>query len=118
MRRAHAQTTSAFTPSQTLPTKQKGFKPPLARAAPPAQPRLPPVPRTAPRAAPAAALPTPELTPTSAGAPQRTKYGDGGSGAQAAGSRSSSPAPAEADSSYGELPFDIDALEEEMRKYD
>ena len=33
-------------------------------------------------------------------------------------SRSSSPAAPEADSSYGELPFDIDAIEEAMREYD
>lgn len=31
--------------------------------------------------------------------------------------RSSSPAP-EADSSYGEISFDMDALEETMKKYD
>jgi hypothetical protein len=32
--------------------------------------------------------------------------------------RSSSPAAAEADSSFGEMSFDMDALEETMKKYD
>ncbi|OCH92418.1 hypothetical protein OBBRIDRAFT_824716 [Obba rivulosa] len=118
MRRTHNLPTSTFAPSQALPTRQRGFKPPLAR--PPARTSKPSSTSRVAAAA-TATLPTPDLTPTSnfsglrTTAPQRTKYGETGN---KAGSRSSSPAAPEADSSYGELPFDINALEEEMRKYD
>ncbi|EMD32438.1 hypothetical protein CERSUDRAFT_99520 [Gelatoporia subvermispora B] len=127
MRRAHIPSSSTFAPSQTLPTRQKGFKPPLSR--PPANPLPASASQKLTSHTPAlgasrtttqATLPTPELTPTTANVneshgakpPQRTRYGSTSS------SRSSSPAPPEADSSYGELPFDISAIEEAMRKYD
>ncbi|KAI0946858.1 hypothetical protein AcW1_010195 [Taiwanofungus camphoratus] len=129
MRRAnYSPVHSAFTPSQTLPTKQKGFKSPLLRprqpqpqAPPPATPaRHPPIAtsvpstgRTPTRNDPA--LLTQDFPPRAPAAPTKAKASE----KVPADGRSSSPAP-EADSSYGDLPFvfDLDALEEEMRKYD
>ncbi|KII85441.1 hypothetical protein PLICRDRAFT_126260 [Plicaturopsis crispa FD-325 SS-3] len=94
---------STFSTSQSLPSKQKGFKPPLARPPVNAPPKAAP-PAPSPKRAPVT-LPTPVTTPKERVPVKRRD------------DRSSSPAP-EADSSYGEMSFDMDALEATMQQYD
>lgn len=145
MRRTH--TLPALTPSQQLPTRQKGFKPPLLSQAPaaaapvatacqqqqqhaPARSQAHPQAVPLPRAAKASAefhasrtLPTPTPSPharrVDAGDDDGNE-GENGYRDEEAGEleplpphRSSSP-----DSSFGDMSFDMDALEETMRMYD
>ncbi|TFY68092.1 hypothetical protein EVG20_g3691 [Dentipellis fragilis] len=105
MRRVIGTTNSGFTPSQTLPTRQRPFKPPLAR------PRVNPAPASKgtdaapPAKATPGRLPTPRSSPPAPAMSKQRRV-------------PSPPPPAEADSSYGELSFDIDLLDAEMQKYD
>lgn len=110
---------SALTPSQTLPGKQRGFKVPLAKPqAAPTPTRLPavsqPVPsyrETDPKVA--QVLLTPEPSPSIAA--KGTGIKDG----RVTETQHSSSSPAsDPDSSYGDISFDMDALEETMKKYD
>ncbi|KDQ55501.1 hypothetical protein JAAARDRAFT_195870 [Jaapia argillacea MUCL 33604] len=123
MRRVHSNPYAGLTPSQQLPTKQRGFKPPLARAAPaPAPPRftLMQVQVQDKPGRSKSTLPTPDTTPSPAGMrggktlpnfdvnlPPRVSAGD----------RPPSPAPADADSSYGDMSWDME-MEEAVRQYD
>ncbi|CCM01259.1 uncharacterized protein FIBRA_03308 [Fibroporia radiculosa] len=107
-----AHSSSQLTPSQILPTKQKPFKPPIAR------PPHAPLARSARLTVPTAVAPiTPDYTPPPADgkshAPAVSKVPRKGA------KRSPSPAP-DANSSFGEieLPFDFETLDAEMRKYD
>ncbi|KAA1477926.1 hypothetical protein DENSPDRAFT_845099 [Dentipellis sp. KUC8613] len=107
MRRVTGATNSGFTPSQTLPTRQRPFKPPLAR--PRVNPAVAPAPKDTDVVLPAKAmpgrLPTPRSSPPAPAISKQRRA-------------PSPPPPAEADSSYGELSFDIDLLDAEMQKYD
>jgi len=108
---------SSLTPSQTLPDKQRGFKVPLARPPPTSTPiSVVPVPVSSHRQTnlkPAQVLPTPEPSPPIAAKGTRDRDQE-----QTGTPRdSSSPVP-DADSSYGDISFDMEALEETMRKYD
>ncbi|KIM86614.1 hypothetical protein PILCRDRAFT_309435 [Piloderma croceum F 1598] len=107
-------TTSSLAPSQTLPEKQRGFKVPLAKPAPPIfSTQLPTSSYPRKNIQVSRVLPTPEPSPPNPAKETSTK--DGGEvGTQ---HNSSSPAP-DADSSYGDMSFDMDALEETMKKYD
>ena len=120
MRRTRASTYS-ITPSQTLPTKQRPFRPPLARprpaaaatAAPPPPPPpaapTPPVSRPIYKTKPPTRDPPPASLPTPNPSPPVHVAGR---------ARSRSPAPADADSSYGDISIDADLLEAELSKYD
>jgi hypothetical protein len=107
-------TYSALAPSQTLPDKQRGFKVPLAKSAHPLAPVSsvqPPAPSFQRKNVQVSGvLPTPEPSP-----PNRVKEADNRDASTQ--HSSSSPAP-DADSSYGDMSFDMDALEETMKKYD
>lgn len=108
-------TYSALAPSQTLPEKRKGFKVPLAKPAVPLVRESvvpPPTPSYRhPRVEPSRVLPTPEPSP-----PDPPDVNGGRDGA-AANTQYNSSSP-DGDSSYGDMSFDMDALEEAMKKYD
>lgn len=124
MRRTRASTYS-ITPSQTLPTKQRPFRPPLARPrpaaatatvtaapAPPPAPAAPvlPVPRPTYKTKPPARDPPPASLPTPNPSPPVPVADRGRS--------RSPPAATDADSSYGDISIDADLLEAELSKYD
>lgn len=117
MRRAHTYggTPTSTEMSSVLPSKQRAFKPPLSRAPPlslaipSSKHTLPPPDRVR------QATPQDKLSHLPS---QNDVDGDSSMLDNATQhSPSSSPFP-EADSSFGELPFDIDMLEEELKKYD
>lgn len=119
MRRSFG-TYSSLTPSQTLPEKQRAFKVPLAKPvsvfpatqwSAPAPSDCQPQPKNASYNP---VFPTPDSSPIEANKDTEGIDSSADSGIQ---HRSSSPVP-EADSSYGELSFDMDELEETMKKYD
>ncbi|KAH9942705.1 hypothetical protein B0H21DRAFT_519087 [Amylocystis lapponica] len=105
MRRApYSGSSSQFSPSQTLPTKQRGFKPPLLRP----RSEYPPSP----------ALLTPSSTPSPVPRADREKAAS--HPVRNREERKPSPPPADADSSFGDisLEIDADALEDVLRQYD
>ena len=108
MRRAHTTGSTTRLAPRSLPTKQAAFKPPLAR--PPAD---------------HVAHATIASHPSSTSGLDRRKTSTSTSTSVSTArrppdpsSRSSSPVNPEADSSYGDMPFDFDSLDEEMSKYD
>ncbi|GBE84494.1 hypothetical protein BKA93DRAFT_750265 [Sparassis latifolia] len=120
---------TSFLPSQSLPTKRKVFKSPLARPIPLKHPALPPAPapvsaRYAPpstsRKDPSGSAPlTPDPSPPGAHG-QSTRLSVTSAKAPPMDERSSSPLAQEADSSFGDLPFllEPDDLHAFMRQYD
>ncbi|KZP09567.1 hypothetical protein FIBSPDRAFT_1051779 [Athelia psychrophila] len=119
MRRAFPAYSATTTSSQSLPEKQRAFKVPLAK------PSCPPTTMVSTTVFPAkstrerqvaAPFPSPP-SPLGADADAISK----GEGIRD-GDGSSSPSPgspsADPDSSYGDMSFDMDALEETMQKYD
>ncbi|EGO19815.1 hypothetical protein SERLADRAFT_453142 [Serpula lacrymans var. lacrymans S7.9] len=129
MRRAVNSTpVSAFSASQNIPYRQKGFKPPLAKKPSVANithntvttssSSTPENTRTHKRKTcefddSLASLPTPDLTPVQRSATVTTQSDS------VAEPHDRSPSPfTEADSSFGDISFDMDALEETMQKYD
>lgn len=115
MRRAFTTYTS-ISPSQTLPEKQRGFKVPLAK------PSCPPVSVAAKYRQVSSkqeqVLHTPlSSPPIPLDAVRNDSDGEGPMTGPGTDGRCSSPAQ-DPDSSYGDMSFDMDALEETMKKYD
>lgn len=122
----HSGATSTFRPSQDIPTKQRGFKTPFAR------PGASQGPASAASSSSAGTDPsysarvnlhvTSEPSSSFPVAPDASSLAMSARPpqARAVSSRSPSPdaAPAEADSSYGEISFDADELNEIMSQYD
>ncbi|KAH8096867.1 hypothetical protein BXZ70DRAFT_320165 [Cristinia sonorae] len=107
MRRAHTTGSTSGLVPKTLPTKQAAFKTPFARV--PAG-NAPPVTRQT--SAPTA--PNAVFSTTSRPAAVTRHH----SHAPPPCSRTPSPGPADADSSFGDMPFDLADIDEAMSKYD